>query len=351
MLLSSTCKSYSAVFFGSDNFSRNVFQRLMTSCKPNKLQFTDLMIVTTAGEAHKHGKILPGPMQEYANAQGWPVHFWKGSPHLIADLKSRNSTHIYDIGIVASFGHMLSCTLCNSFPKGIINIHPSLLPRWRGAAPIQHTILSHDQKTGISIVQLETEAWDEGRILTQKVMEVPQNATFNQLSIELAKMGGDLLVDVLSNLDHFQTQAYFQERETTTNAPKIPRHWEQISFNDASDIECKFRAFGHQFGGLVCTTNAGHRVRFTALQVLPENSIPTLLDQHLECGRTHVTPGIGFFHKSWNGVLVRCCEGWLVVTELKMKYKDVIKARDFANTYMEKLGVKGLKTIRFLEIT
>jgi methionyl-tRNA formyltransferase len=290
-------------------------------------------------------------MEEYANVEGWPVHIWKGNSHLIAELKSWNSSNIYDIGIVASFGHMLSRALCASFPRGIINIHPSLLPRWRGAAPIQHVLLSRDQKTGISVVQLETEAWDEGRILIQKSMAVPRNATFNQLSTELAEMGGNLLVDVLSNLDHLQAQAYFQDSNSATHAPKIPQHWQQIRFNNASDIACKFRAFGHQFGGLCCTTTNADQVRFATLQALPENSIPPILHQHLENGRTSVTAGMGFFHNRWNGVLVKCSEGWLVVTELKMKYKNVTKARDFANAYMEKSGVQGLKTIRFLEIT
>lgn len=352
-LPSSARKLYSTVFFGSDQFSKRVLQTLMTyrqrpACK---VQFTDMMIVSSASGGHKHGKNLVGLLQQFASEQGQSVHLWQGNPHLIAQLNSTNFGHLYDVGIVASFGRRLSLELMDCFPRGIINVHASLLPRWRGAAPIQHTILSRDRQTGVTLMQLETEAYDEGRVLAQRTMEVPENVTFNQMSKELAQMGGEMVVDVLTDLDRYQSHSYSQNYKEATNAPKIPQHWEQISFTNASNVDCKFRAFGHQFGGLVCKTQDGRRVHFTDLQLNPDDLIPPLLTPFLGNGLIDVTAGTGFFRRNWDGILVRCHEGWLLVKKAKMEYRDVITARDFANAYMKKTNIQGLKTIRFLEIS
>ncbi|KAI9026546.1 formyl transferase [Phycomyces nitens] len=74
----------------------------------------------------------------------------------------------FDLGVVVSFGYFIPPHVIKSFEKGAINVHPSLLPKYRGAAPIQHTILGGDEETGVTVQELDDKAFDAGRILSQK---------------------------------------------------------------------------------------------------------------------------------------------------------------------------------------
>src|SRR3954468_4170015 len=76
----------------------------------------------------------------------------------------------YDLGIVVSFGHFIPERIISSFTKGTINVHPSLLPKYRGSSPVQHTIINDDQETGVTVQELHDKKFDAGKILVQKKM-------------------------------------------------------------------------------------------------------------------------------------------------------------------------------------
>ncbi len=105
-----------------------------------------------------------------------------------------------DVAVVAAYGLILPKEVL-SIPKyGCINIHPSLLPRWRGAAPIQHTILAGDQETGVSIMQLN-EGLDSGPILKQKKFLIEKNDNYKTLHDKLSALGSNLLMEVLNEIE------------------------------------------------------------------------------------------------------------------------------------------------------
>ncbi|WCR57650.1 MAG: Methionyl-tRNA formyltransferase [Wolbachia endosymbiont of Ctenocephalides felis wCfeJ] len=105
-----------------------------------------------------------------------------------------------DIAVVAAYGLILPKEVLNIPKYGCINIHPSLLPRWRGAAPIQQAILAGDQETGVSIIQLD-EGLDSGPILKQRKFLIGKNDNYKTLHDKLSKLGGDLLMEVLNKID------------------------------------------------------------------------------------------------------------------------------------------------------
>lgn len=105
-----------------------------------------------------------------------------------------------DVAAVVAYGLILPKEILNVPKYGCINIHPSLLPRWRGAAPIQHTILAGDQETGVSIMQLN-EGLDSGPILKQKKFLIEKNDNYKTLHGKLSKLGSDLLVEVLNEIE------------------------------------------------------------------------------------------------------------------------------------------------------
>lgn len=105
-----------------------------------------------------------------------------------------------DVAVVAAYGLILSQEILNIPKFGCINIHPSLLPRWRGAAPIQHTMLAGDQETGVSIMQLN-EGLDSGPILKQKKLLIEKGDNYKSLHNKLSELGSKLLLEVLNEIE------------------------------------------------------------------------------------------------------------------------------------------------------
>lgn len=105
-----------------------------------------------------------------------------------------------DVVVVAAYGLMLPKEILDVPKYSCINIHPSLLPRWRGAAPIQHTILAGDQETGVSIIQLN-EGLDSGPVLKQKKFLIEKNDNYKTLHNKLSKLGSDLLMGVIDEIE------------------------------------------------------------------------------------------------------------------------------------------------------
>ncbi|UWI83132.1 methionyl-tRNA formyltransferase [Wolbachia endosymbiont of Howardula sp.] len=133
-----------------------------------------------------------------------------------------------DIVIVASYGIMIPQSIL-SIPKyGCINIHPSLLPRWRGPAPIQNVILSGDQETGVTIIQL-TKDLDSGPILKQQKIFIDQHDNYSSLHSRLSELGGNILLEVLNQIE--QQVPVQQDHQNACYASKIEDN--QIYSTDA----------------------------------------------------------------------------------------------------------------------
>ena len=96
-------------------------------------------------------------------------------------------------------------------PLNTLNVHPSLLPKYRGAAPIQHAIMNGDESTGVSVQELSVGKFDHGRILGSKPVDIPPGSTFSTLEPILADEGASLLVSVLSNLPNSQVRPIFSD--------------------------------------------------------------------------------------------------------------------------------------------
>ncbi|KAF9899272.1 hypothetical protein EC991_009215, partial [Linnemannia zychae] len=107
----------------------------------------------------------------------------------------------WDFGVVVSFGWFLPDEVITKFKKAGINVHPSLLPKYRGSAPLQRAILNQDQTTGVTVQLLDPNEFDAGKILAQVEVALPENPTYRSLESLLAKKGGELVVDVINNYD------------------------------------------------------------------------------------------------------------------------------------------------------
>lgn len=146
-----------------------------------------------------------------------------------------------DISVVAAYGLILPKVVIEAFKKGCINVHASLLPRWRGAAPIQRSIEYGDEKSGVTIMQV-VEALDAGAMYKKGEVEITPLTTGGDLHDKLAVIGADLMSDVLSDFDNIIPEP--QDESLVTYAAKLDKNEAKIDFNEqASVLARKIRAF------------------------------------------------------------------------------------------------------------
>ena len=125
-----------------------------------------------------------------------------------------------DVLVVVAYGHLLSREALELYPRGAINLHFSLLPRWRGAAPVQHALLAGDASTGVTVMRMD-EGLDTGPILNQLVEEIRSDDDAGTLGARLAHDGAMLLVGVLRMLPHGGVPARAQDERLATRAPRL----------------------------------------------------------------------------------------------------------------------------------
>lgn len=160
-------------------------------------------------------------------------------PELDAQLAATGA----DVMIVAAYGLILPATILNIPRLGCFNIHASLLPRWRGAAPIQRAILAGDRETGITIMQMD-QGLDTGAMLLQRSIPIAPDDTAQTLHDKLALMGAHCIVEVLTLLQQGELVATAQDETVTSYAPKLEKTEAEIDWRlDAEQINRAVRAF------------------------------------------------------------------------------------------------------------
>jgi methionyl-tRNA formyltransferase len=148
-----------------------------------------------------------------------------------------------DLGVVVAYGHILRREILDTPTRGMINVHASLLPRFRGAAPIQHAILAGDRETGISIMQME-EGLDSGPVLHRMATPIADGETAGSLTARLAALGAEALVESLRLIRDRVERPQPQDDAGATYAPKISRELARIDWiRDAAALERQIRAF------------------------------------------------------------------------------------------------------------
>lgn len=182
-------------------------------------------------------KVRAGPVKALAERHGLPVL----QPAALADEGLVEAIRALqpDVMVAAAYGLLVPCSLLALPRRGCVNIHASLLPRWRGAAPIQRALLAGDETTGITIMQMDA-GLDTGPILLQQALPITADDTAGTLGDRLAALGAKLIVEALAA----PRAPRLQDPAHATYAPKIDRAEAEIHWQDgATAIERQVRAF------------------------------------------------------------------------------------------------------------
>lgn len=228
--------SLNIIFAGTPAFAAVALKALIDS--PHHI----LAVFTQPDRKAGRGlKVTESPVKELALAAQLPVY----QPASLKDSADQEQIARLkpDVLVVAAYGMLLPAAVLSIPRLGCVNIHPSLLPRWRGAAPIQRTIFAGDKKTGVTIMLMD-EGLDTGPILMQRECAMDDNETSQTLHDKLAIIGAVTLIDTLNLLADNKIQPIKQDNALTTYANKISKEEALIDWaQPALELEWEVRAF------------------------------------------------------------------------------------------------------------
>ena len=228
--------------------------------------------------------LRPSPVQARAKAAGIEVR----TPVSLRDAEAQAAFAALDLdaAVVAAYGLILPPAILDAPRRGCLNVHASLLPRWRGAAPIQRAILAGDETTGVCIMQMER-GLDTGPVFACAETEIDRK-TAGALTQELAELGAQLMVEVLAAAG----APTAQPEEGVTYASKIEKGEAKVDFGqDAAAIERQIRAFNPAPGAFF--DYGGERIKILAADISNSTGdAGRILDHHLTiaCGTGAITP-------------------------------------------------------------
>jgi methionyl-tRNA formyltransferase len=221
-----------------------------------------------------------------------------------------------DVLVVVAYGLILPAAVLGCPRHGCLNIHASLLPRWRGAAPVQRAILAGDEVTGVSIMQMDA-GLDTGPILLTREVPIGAHDTGGSLAARLARVGAEALLEALERISAGTLVAQPQAASGVTYAAKIEKSEARIDWSlEAARIARQVRAFDPW--PIAETTLDGERLRIHSAEIMPIKC-----EKYAEYGAIlSVSDGI---------MLVQCGQGLLGVTKVQKPGGRVLKMSEFAH--------------------
>ena len=227
--------AFKIIFMGTPEFSVPILKSIYES--KHKI----LKVYTQPPKKKNRGqKILNSPIHEYAKKLKISVRnpFSLNQKEEIEYIKNLKP----DIVVVVAYGKILPSDLLNLEKILFINVHASLLPRWRGAAPMQRAIMNMDSETGISIMKIEPKL-DSGPVMLQSKFKIHPNLNYEELSKEMSKIGAKLILDALKLIKENNAKFISQNESEITYAKKIDKAEAKINWNEnAQNIIAKINA-------------------------------------------------------------------------------------------------------------
>ena len=265
-----------------------------------------VMVLTQPDRPAGRGmQLRASPVKQLALQHGIPVY----QPESLKSTEAQAPVAAAgaDLMIVAAYGLILPQAVLDMPKRGCLNIHASLLPRWRGAAPIHRALLAGDKETGITIMQVVL-ALDAGDMLSKAVLPITEHDTTQSLHDALAELGGRLMVETLQNLDRITPER--QDPALVTYAEKLRKEEAPLDWKrSATELSRQVRGF-NPFPVAQASFH-GETWRLWMAEAVAGQGVPgTLLDTS-------------------HGIVVACGEGALRVTELQKAGGKRLAARDF----------------------
>lgn len=321
------------VFLGTPAFAVPSLEALLAS------RHTVVLVVTQPDRPGGRGmRLQPPPVKEAARRAGLPVF----QPERVRDpgAVQRIRTAGPDVLVVVAFGQLVPKALLDLPPRGCVNLHPSLLPRHRGAAPVAAALLAGDRETGVTTMYLD-EGLDTGDIILQRATPIGPEEDRPALEARLARLGAELLVETLDRIEAGNAPRIPQDEARATYTPRLTRSDGEVVWDEPADLlQNRVRALNPWPGAF--TWWQGKRVRICRARVAAGGG-----DDHDAPGHT---PG-EVLATGPEGIRVATGQGGsLLLLALQPEGKRPMTAREFVNGYRvvpgARFGPPGLAPAR-----
>ena len=218
--------SIKIIFMGTPEFSMPALKALIDQ------NYEVMMVYTQPPKRSKRGqKINISPIQNFSEKKNIPFR----SSEILDNNEYKFIKNLSaDIGVVVAYGKLIPKNILETTKLGFLNIHASLLPKWRGAAPIQRSIMNGDKKTGISIMKIQ-EKLDSGPIMASHELELNSNSTYGEVEKKLSDVGANLLIECLQTIEKGNSKFIEQAHSEATYAKKISKKEAKIDWNLSAD--------------------------------------------------------------------------------------------------------------------
>ncbi|KZC06067.1 Methionyl-tRNA formyltransferase, mitochondrial [Dufourea novaeangliae] len=232
----------------------------------------------------------------------------------------------FHIGIVVSFGRLIPTKIIKLFPLGMLNVHGSLLPKWRGAAPIIYSLINGDHQTGITIMKIKPKKFDTGEIVLQKQINISEHETLPELYTKLAKLGADALTEIFEDLSQALQFTKPQNEVDATYAPKITSSIALVKWDEMS-AKIVYNLHRALLGLYPLSTKFQDKTVKLHDITIAEESITRKLDGEM--------PGTVIYDRISDALIIKCAgNSCISVKKLIIQGKSVMKARDFNNGFI-----------------
>lgn len=304
-------KKVRTILIGTSEFAVRIYDRI---CE----KFDIIAVITTPDKPVGRKQILtPSPVKRWALKNNIPI----------LELESQKIKELNpDLIIVTAYGQIIPKEILDIPKFGALNIHPSLLPEYRGASPIQTAILSGDKKTGVTIMLMD-EKMDHGSIISNFQFSIFNKPTYKELSDKLAGVGAELLIKTLPDWINGKIKAKPQDHSKATFTKIIKKEDGKIDWNKpAEEIERQIRAF-HEWP-TAYTGIMNKESRIMNLKILEAEVVNKNTDNKV---------GQVFLDENKN-LAVQTGNGVLILRQIQLEGKRVMSARDFLNGHPEIVG-------------
>ena len=319
------------VFWGTPEYSIKSLENLISS------EHKILAVITQPDRKRGRGKkLIPSPIKKISIENNIPVlspEYIKNNESFIQDLKNFNC----DVFVVVAYGKILSKEILEIPRKGAWNSHASLLPRWRGAAPIQWALLYGDLFTGIGIMKME-EGLDIGDILIEEKLIIDDNDNLESLTSKLSKLSADLLLkalEIISNnsKEELRTTAQSDKSRKIKYARIINKSDYELTFNEkAKDIKRKVN-------GLYPNTFIRGQniiIKILKVRIIENNELGNYID--ISKNNSSDKSGLILGEIKKEGIIISTCSEPIVIQEIKIAGKNISKENQLIQQLQPHIG-------------
>nr|MBP3681291.1 methionyl-tRNA formyltransferase [Clostridia bacterium] len=314
---------FNVLFMGTPDFAKESLEQVYNS------GYNILGVVTNVDKPKGRGmKMIPSPVKEFALEKNIPIYQpekVRKNIEFINKIKELNP----DVICVVAYGKILPKEILDIPKFGCINVHGSLLPKYRGAAPIQWAVLNGDKTTGITTMYMN-EGMDTGDMILKEKVEIGENETTGELWERLSKIGGKLLVETLKEIEDGTAPREKQGNDFTV-APMLNKEMSKIDWENktAEEIKNLVRGLNPIMGAY--TFLEGKKIKFWRVECISDKELfekfPDLCEYKEKFDELY--PGTILFSEDKVGLYIKTIKGNIKVTEIQGENAKKMQTQDF----------------------